>query len=144
MNSFLKKNKTIVLLIMCFFLLSSFTLSGIILYKAFTKPIIYTASSTAEDPSAPPITQADLDQGWYWGSKDQKKPGTPDSWTNTDTGSRSDRWKKPDDIDTTFQCPTTEWVDCMPTVGGMGKIECTNDFLAWAKLNCPQFQGAAF
>ncbi len=47
-----------------------------------------------------------------------------------------------------YTCPKTEWVDCMPgplegkTTGI--KLECTPEFLSWAKINCPDFQGAAY
>lgn len=47
-----------------------------------------------------------------------------------------------------YTCPKSAWVDCMPgplegkTTGI--KFECTSEFLAWAKANCPGFQGAAY
>ena len=41
-----------------------------------------------------------------------------------------------------YTCPTEEWVDCMPTIGD-SKPQCENDFLKWAKQNCPNFKGAA-
>jgi len=42
-----------------------------------------------------------------------------------------------------YQCPKTEWVDCMP---GPDKIksECSLQYLKWAKENCPNFKGAAY
>ncbi|MBI5019420.1 hypothetical protein HZB58_04065 [Candidatus Gottesmanbacteria bacterium] len=43
-----------------------------------------------------------------------------------------------------FTCPETEWVDCMPGPAEGRKLECTSDFLSWAKANCPNFQGAAY
>jgi len=39
-------------------------------------------------------------------------------------------------------CPTTEWVDCMPSPD-MIKPLCDTAFLTWAKANCPGFKGAA-
>ena len=43
-----------------------------------------------------------------------------------------------------FTCPKTEWVDCMPGPDTAGiKFECTQEFLSWAKANCPNFKGAA-
>ncbi len=42
-----------------------------------------------------------------------------------------------------YSCPKTEWVDCMPGPDKPQKTECTNEFLTWAKANCPGFQGAA-
>jgi hypothetical protein len=44
---------------------------------------------------------------------------------------------------TGFSCPKGEWVDCMPTIGGPKKIMCSAAYLNWAKLNCPNFKGAA-
>ncbi|MCL4200241.1 hypothetical protein KJZ67_02780 [Patescibacteria group bacterium] len=43
----------------------------------------------------------------------------------------------------TFICPKTAWVDCMPGPDMTEKIECTNEFLTWAKTSCPGFEGAA-
>lgn len=43
-----------------------------------------------------------------------------------------------------FTCPKTEWVDCMPGPNEAGiRFECTDEFLSWAKANCPNFKGAA-
>jgi hypothetical protein len=45
---------------------------------------------------------------------------------------------------TGYVCPASEWVDCMPGPNSEGiKMECTSDFLTWAKANCPNFKGAA-
>ena len=46
-----------------------------------------------EDPWL--FNSRDLRQGWYWGSIDQKKPGTPDNWIFSGNGSRSDCWHEP-------------------------------------------------
>ncbi len=35
------------------------------------------------------------ERGWYYGSKDQKKPGTPDDWVHDAEGTRSACWHKP-------------------------------------------------
>ena len=43
----------------------------------------------------------------------------------------------------TFTCPKTEWVDCMPGSDQGKRMECTSEYLTWAKANCPSFQGAA-
>lgn len=47
----------------------------------------------------PPIFGLELSRGWYYGTKDQKKPNTPTSWINTEAG-RSSCWHKPE-----FPCP---------------------------------------
>lgn len=42
-----------------------------------------------------------------------------------------------------YSCPKNEWVDCMPSPNAGIKRECTQEFLTWAKANCPNFKGAA-
>lgn len=41
-----------------------------------------------------PITQQKLERGWYWGSKDQKKEGTPDDWIHALEGTKSACWHR--------------------------------------------------
>ncbi len=43
----------------------------------------------------PQITGNELDRGWYWGLRDQKKSGTPESWVYTEAG-KSSCWHKLD------------------------------------------------
>lgn len=43
----------------------------------------------------PAITKEDLSQGWYWATKNQKKPNTPAGWIYEDAG-RNSCWHKPD------------------------------------------------
>ena len=49
-----------------------------------------------------------------------------------------------------YACPTSKWIDCMPKLGipitptTMDKQICSNDYLSWAKINCPGFEGAAY
>jgi len=43
----------------------------------------------------------------------------------------------------TFTCPETAWVDCMPGPDRGTKMECSSEYLTWAKTNCPNFEGAA-
>jgi len=42
-----------------------------------------------------------------------------------------------------YSCPTTDWVDCMPSVDSSIRPQCEQSFLDWAKANCPGFKGAA-
>lgn len=42
-----------------------------------------------------------------------------------------------------YTCPTSEWVDCLPSPDSPAKAECQKDFLDWATKNCPNFKGAA-
>lgn len=44
---------------------------------------------------------------------------------------------------TSYTCPSTEWVDCMPGPDKPQKVECTPEYLQWAQTSCPGFQGAA-
>lgn len=55
----------------------------------------YSSSTTELDEVVPPITEWELDQGWYWGSLSQKKPGTPDDWVHFGEETRSARWHRP-------------------------------------------------
>jgi hypothetical protein len=48
------------------------------------------------------------------------------------------------DKKTLFVCPTTEYIDCMPTVGGPKKTECSTEAMTWYTANCPNFKGGAF
>lgn len=43
----------------------------------------------------------------------------------------------------TYTCPGSEWVDCMPSVDAPKNYQCENAFLTWAKAHCPGFKGAA-
>lgn len=38
------------------------------------------------------ITAKELEQGWYYGNETQKKPGTPTTWTNINSDSKSAKW----------------------------------------------------
>jgi len=41
------------------------------------------------------ITRDELERGWYWGSVNQKKLGTPDNWIHKSAGSRNAMWVSP-------------------------------------------------
>jgi hypothetical protein len=43
----------------------------------------------------PSFTDSDLNQGWYYGSINQKKPGTPENWLHSAEGTRSAKWFNP-------------------------------------------------
>ncbi|MFH0773614.1 MAG: hypothetical protein V1922_04870 [bacterium] len=43
-----------------------------------------------------------------------------------------------------YTCPKSEYVDCMPGPGSIGKAECSLEFLQWAQTNCPNFKDAAY
>ncbi|MFZ3068951.1 MAG: hypothetical protein WA052_01405 [Microgenomates group bacterium] len=42
-----------------------------------------------------------------------------------------------------FICPANGWVDCMPILDEAKTISCSAEAMAWYKVNCPNFQGAA-
>lgn len=42
-----------------------------------------------------------------------------------------------------YTCPAAEWVDCMPGPDTGLRLECTEEYLTWARANCPGFKGAA-
>lgn len=46
-----------------------------------------------------------------------------------------------DKTPTTYTCPSSGWVDCMP--GTTVKLECSTEAMTWYKTNCSNFQGAA-
>lgn len=44
-----------------------------------------------------------------------------------------------------YQCPKTQYVDCMPKANQENDpISCSQPFLEWATKNCPGFKGAAY
>jgi hypothetical protein len=51
-------------------------------------------------------------------------------------------FKFTDSNTTTFTCPASGYVDCMPSPGGP-KPSCTKEAMDWYKTNCPGFQGGA-
>ena len=41
-----------------------------------------------------------------------------------------------------YTCPQEEWINCMPGLG-VSNPQCQSAYLDWAKVNCPDFKGAA-
>lgn len=102
------------------------------------------APSPAASDEAPTITDNERTQGWYWGTSDQKKPGTPKDWIYSDAG-RNSCWHKPDVActDTSYTCPVGGWENCMPILTPEAQKQCTKEAIEWKKKYCPGFQGAA-
>lgn len=48
----------------------------------------------------PVVTAEELEQGWYYGEQNAKRPGTPDTWQYELSGTRSARWYDPAKIQT--------------------------------------------
>ncbi|HLD25360.1 MAG TPA: hypothetical protein VJB96_05590 [Patescibacteria group bacterium] len=107
-----------------------------------TKPPGLNSSPTSG--AIPAITSQERTRGWYWGSKEQKKPGTPDDWDFLETG-RSSCWHAPGVTctETTYTCPENGWENCMPILTKEAQKQCSKEAIAWKKKNCPGFQGAA-
>ena len=77
-------------------ILTLFLLTGC--FQTQMETFNYCVSACKEIPpseTAPEITGQELEQGWYWGQLDQKKPGTPDDWLHFQEGSRSAGWFAP-------------------------------------------------
>ena len=47
-------------------------------------------------------------------------------------------------VDSNYTCPKTEWVNCMPILTLEAQKLCTQEYLNWAKSNCPGFKGAVY
>lgn len=64
----------------------------------------YCCEDVPFSETASQITQQELSKGWYWGSLDQKKPGTPEDWVHTLEGTRGARWIVPTQPDMKCDC----------------------------------------
>lgn len=55
---------------------------------------------------------------------------------------------------TSYTCPTSEYINCMPQIVDDSEISkqlsnqqqkiCSNDYISWASKNCPGFKGATY
>ena len=116
---------------------------GILVIIASFRTIIYRNKNT----------NPDFSKGWYWGSENQKKSGTPDDWIYQEAG-KSSCWHKaevncnffsePTKIENTYKCPENNWVDCMPGPDKESRQECSDKYQQWAKVNCPNYKGIAY
>lgn len=86
-----------------------------------------------------PISASELSTGWYWGSKDQKKPNTPAAWTYKEAG-RSSCWHAPNVscIDSSMKCVDKKSLNC--TNEPELSFECTTEYQNWARANCPGWE----
>jgi len=60
-------------------------------------PTSFPTSFPSSTELMPTITQDQLNNGWYWGFADQKKPGTPTDWLFSEAG-RSSCWHRPGNL----------------------------------------------
>jgi len=74
--------------------------SGGICVTAKTATVIRPGAATSDqvptNESLDEISAAELQRGWYYGDREQKKPGTPDIWILASSGTRSAMWRRPD------------------------------------------------
>jgi hypothetical protein len=61
-----------------------------------SNPKAASADQVTANTSLPNVTAVEMQRGWYYGDKDKKKPGTPDTWILVNSGSRSAMWRRPD------------------------------------------------
>jgi hypothetical protein len=80
-------------LVFLLFLIGIVVTSGCIKQNENYIPPEGTTTTTAS--ATPSFSDNDLEQGWYYGSFDQKKPGTPEHWLHKFEGSRSAMWFDP-------------------------------------------------
>lgn len=52
-------------------------------------------TTTVGATNIPAFSKTDMEQGRYYGDKDQKKPGTPGTWVLRNAGTRSAEWYNP-------------------------------------------------
>lgn len=147
-NNIIMVNKFIISIFSVLLILSVIS-TAFLGYQTFQlrKEVTLLQTASPSPIIIPEITHLELSQGWYWGYQDQKKPGTPNNWIYEESG-RSSCWHEVDIIcgsTNDYQCPTTEWINCMPGPDNPElKLECTSEYLEWAQLNCPDFQGGVW
>lgn len=47
-------------------------------------------------------------------------------------------------VNLSYTCPKTEWVNCMPILSPEAQKFCTKEYLDWAKNNCSNFHGPTY
>lgn len=55
-----------------------------------------TSDQIASNNTLESISAGELQRGWYYGDRDTKKPGTPDTWILVDSGTRASMWRRVD------------------------------------------------
>ncbi len=51
---------------------------------------------------------------------------------------------KPSNTPITYECPESEYINCMPIVAPEKQFQCSQSYLDWVKMNCPNFKGVAY
>lgn len=82
--------------------------------------------------------------GYYLGKNQTQQQNPSIVPTTISSPSPTSFIPSPEPTSTAYKCPQTDYVDCMPVVGDGIKFECTQQYLNWAKLNCPTFKGATY
>jgi len=75
------------------FLILAILVTVYFIQKSATEYEITTTTTTIS--TVPSFTDYDLEQGWYYGKINQKKPGTPEHWLHVGEGTRSAKWFNP-------------------------------------------------
>ncbi|MFH0833799.1 MAG: hypothetical protein V2A63_00205 [Patescibacteria group bacterium] len=61
-----------------------------------TTSVAVTSDQIPANAKLDEISAAELQRGWYYGDREQKKPGTPATWILVDSGTRAAMWRRPD------------------------------------------------
>ncbi len=78
-----------------------------------------TSDQIAANNSLTSISAGELQRGWYYGDRDAKKPGTPDTWILVDAGTRAAMWRR---VDTTVE-PTITLPEATATASQLSNEE---------------------
>ncbi|MBU1089684.1 hypothetical protein KKF38_02740 [Patescibacteria group bacterium] len=73
-----------------------------------TTPEAITSDQIGANDDLPEISAAELQRGWYYGDRDQKKPGTPMTWILVNSNTRSAMWRR---LDNSPAEPTVELLE---------------------------------
>jgi hypothetical protein len=80
--------------------------------EATEAPEAVTSDQIEENEDLPEISAAELQRGWYYGDREQKKPGTPLTWILVNSGTRSAMWRR---LDNAPAEPTVDLPDATAT-----------------------------
>jgi len=86
-------------------------------------------STSSSSMTVSKITTAELNQGWYWGDKNQKKSGTPDDWILVNSGTRNAKWTEPTMSLLEIKCMELggEWVEKFKDCDNITKTLCEDN-----------------
>jgi len=94
-----------------------------------------------ENIKQPVIIAEEIERGWYYGKKDEKKVGTPSSWGWVDEGFKS-RWVSPSAMEDEDYLLVN---DLCQSTGGVYAVSCVEretpdcEFISKSYCRCPDF-----